>query len=177
MNKDSTLVTFGETAASGEMCMSIGYYFPAGQPTTGTGSGSPIPIATDLTLLRSGPRGRLTHGGPLWKARVMPSVASIPFPRPIPSDGAVSPLREGEESDSLLPLRRTDGMMCQVRLFLGLAIAAVAAQGCSSSSPSPASSDSGSGSSSGGDDGLGNGSSGNGSGSADEAPAVAAACP
>ena len=36
VNKDSTLVTFGETAATGEMCMSIGYYFPAGQPTSGT---------------------------------------------------------------------------------------------------------------------------------------------
>jgi hypothetical protein len=39
VNKDATLVTFGETAATGEMCMSIGYYFPAGQPTTGTGVG------------------------------------------------------------------------------------------------------------------------------------------
>jgi hypothetical protein len=36
VNKDSTLVTFGETAATGEMCMSIGYYFPAGAPTQGT---------------------------------------------------------------------------------------------------------------------------------------------
>ena len=36
VNKDATLVTFGETAASGEMCMSIGYYFPAGAPTEGT---------------------------------------------------------------------------------------------------------------------------------------------
>ena len=39
VNKDSTVVTFGETAATGEMCMTIGYYFPAGQPTTGTGVG------------------------------------------------------------------------------------------------------------------------------------------
>jgi hypothetical protein len=36
VNKDSSLVTFGETAATGEMCMSIGYYFPAGAPTQGT---------------------------------------------------------------------------------------------------------------------------------------------
>jgi hypothetical protein len=36
VNKDSSLVTFGETAATGEMCMSIGYYFPAGAATVGT---------------------------------------------------------------------------------------------------------------------------------------------
>ena len=36
VNKDATEVTFGETAATGEMCMSIGYYFPAGAPTQGT---------------------------------------------------------------------------------------------------------------------------------------------
>jgi hypothetical protein len=36
VNKDATTVTFGETAATGEMCMSIGYYFPAGAPTQGT---------------------------------------------------------------------------------------------------------------------------------------------
>jgi hypothetical protein len=36
VNTDPTIVTFGETAASGEMCMSIGYYFPAGAPTQGT---------------------------------------------------------------------------------------------------------------------------------------------
>ena len=36
VNKDSMPVTFGETAATGEMCMSIGYYFPAGAPTQGT---------------------------------------------------------------------------------------------------------------------------------------------
>jgi hypothetical protein len=36
VNKDAVPVTFGETAASGEMCMSIGYYFPAGAPTQGT---------------------------------------------------------------------------------------------------------------------------------------------
>jgi hypothetical protein len=35
VNQDATAVTFGETAASGEMCMSIGYYFPVGIPTTG----------------------------------------------------------------------------------------------------------------------------------------------
>jgi hypothetical protein len=35
VNKDPTAVTFGETAANGEMCMSIGYYFPVGVPTTG----------------------------------------------------------------------------------------------------------------------------------------------
>jgi len=29
VNTDSTAVTFGETAATNEMCMSIGYYFPA----------------------------------------------------------------------------------------------------------------------------------------------------
>jgi len=39
VNTGSTLVTFGETAATGEMCMSIGYYFPVGAPTTGTGVG------------------------------------------------------------------------------------------------------------------------------------------
>jgi hypothetical protein len=36
VNEDATEVTFGETAASGEMCMSIGYYFPAGAATMGT---------------------------------------------------------------------------------------------------------------------------------------------
>jgi hypothetical protein len=36
VNKDATTVTFGETAATGEMCMSIGYYFPAGAATMGT---------------------------------------------------------------------------------------------------------------------------------------------
>ena len=36
VNTDSVPVTFGETAASGEMCMSIGYYFPAGAATMGT---------------------------------------------------------------------------------------------------------------------------------------------
>ncbi len=39
VNTGPTEVTFGETAATGEMCMSIGYYFPAGAPTTGTGVG------------------------------------------------------------------------------------------------------------------------------------------
>jgi hypothetical protein len=37
VNTDSTLVTFGETAASNEMCMSIGYYFPAMAQTTAAG--------------------------------------------------------------------------------------------------------------------------------------------
>jgi hypothetical protein len=35
VNQDATAVAFGETAANGEMCMSIGYYFPVGVPTTG----------------------------------------------------------------------------------------------------------------------------------------------
>jgi hypothetical protein len=34
VNQDSAPVSFGETAATGEMCMSIGYYFPAGAYTT-----------------------------------------------------------------------------------------------------------------------------------------------
>ncbi len=36
VNTDATPVFFGETAASGEMCMSIGYYFPVGAETNGT---------------------------------------------------------------------------------------------------------------------------------------------
>jgi hypothetical protein len=36
VNTGSAPVTFGETAATGEMCMSIGYYFPAGLATNGT---------------------------------------------------------------------------------------------------------------------------------------------
>jgi hypothetical protein len=37
VNMDTTLVTFGETAASNEMCMSIGYYFPAMAQTVAAG--------------------------------------------------------------------------------------------------------------------------------------------
>jgi hypothetical protein len=37
VNTDSALVTFGETAATNEMCMSIGYYFPAMAQTTAAG--------------------------------------------------------------------------------------------------------------------------------------------